>query len=304
MNKQVCLFASAIAVGLVAIAGKPAAADTCLTQPNLRADGGRWYYRVDRPTHRKCWYQQTPRTEARSTTSSRPSPAKSNSLSSWLPSFSTALTRKTPDVGVQEEAHGPRSAEPALERSSRWRLRAARRGDADRAHNRRANEEQLRATQVEPDNSRVLHAEPDSRRQEVDPAVLRAAREDQDSLRVQSNGSNDARARAIEPEGWRTRRGINPDNGRGAQVDPEDPQLNLIDLNGVHARNATSFTKGDRLQPKAGPTVAAPPSPQASPQVSIPVQVKAGVSLLDAAQREALFQEFLRTQERQWVRFW
>jgi len=304
MKKPGCLFASAIAAGLVAIAGKPAAADTCLTQPNLRADGGHWYYRVDRPTHRKCWYQQTRRTEARSTTSSPPSPVKSNDLSSWLSSFSTAVTRKTPNVGVQEEAHEPRSAEPAPERSSRWRLRAARRGDADRAHNRRANVEQLRATQVDPDNSRALRAESDSRRQDVDPAVLRAAPEDQASLWVQSNGSNNARARAIEPGGSRTRRGINPDNGRGAQVDPDDSQLNLVDLNGVHAWSATSFTKGDRLQPKAGPTVAAPPTPQAPPQVSTPVQVKAGVSILDAAQREALFQEFLRTQERQWVRFW
>jgi hypothetical protein len=296
MNKQGRLFASAIAAGLVAIAGKPAAADTCLTQPNLRADGGRWYYRVDRPTHRKCWYQQTPRTEARSTTSSRPSPAKSNSLSSWLSSFSTAVTRKTPDVGAQEEAHGPRSAEPAPERSSRWRLRAARRGDADRSHNRAANVEQLRATQVDPNNSGALRTEFESRRQDVDPAVLRSAREDQDSLRVQSNGSNNARARAIEPEGSRTRRGVNPDNDRGAQVDADDSQLNLVDLNGVHARGATSFTKGDRLQPKAGPSVAEPPIPQAPPQVSIPVQ--------NAAQREALFQEFLRTQERLRIRFW
>jgi hypothetical protein len=304
MKKQGCLFASAIAAGLVAIAGKPAAADTCLTQPNLRADGGHWYYRIDRPTHRKCWYQQTPRTDARSTTSSPPTTAKSNGLSSWLSSFSTAVTRKTPNVGVQEEeAHEPRSAEPAPERSSRWRLRAARRGDADRARNRRANVERLRATQVDPDNSRALRAESDSHRQDVDPAVLRAAREDQDSFRVQSSGSNNARARPIEPEGSRTR-GINPDNGRGAQVDPDDSQLNLIDLNGVHARSATSFTKGDRLQPKAVPTVAEPPPPQAPPQVSMPVQVKAGVSALDAAQREALFQEFLRTQERQWVRFW
>jgi hypothetical protein len=121
---------------------------------------------------------------------------------------------------------------------------------------------------------------------------------------MQRNGSNNARARAIEPEGSRTRRGINPDNGRGAQVGPDDSQLNRFDLNGVHALSATSFAKGDRLQPNAVPTVAVPPTPQAPPQVSMPVQLKAGVFALDAVQREVLFQEFLRTQERQWVRFW
>ena len=199
--------------------------------------------------------------------------AKSNDLSSWLSSFSTAVTRKTP-------------------------------GDVDRSHSRHANVEPLRAKHIDPNISRAPRAKSDSRKQDVDPAVLRAAREDQDSFRVQSSGSNNAPARAIEPEGSRTRRGISPDNGRSAQVDLDDSQLNLFDLNGVHARSATSFTKGDRLQPKVVPTVAEPPTPQAPPQVSMPVQVKAGVSGLDAAQREALFQEFLRTQERQWVRFW
>jgi hypothetical protein len=201
---------------------------------------------------------------------------------------------------VQEEVREPRSAESARERSSRWRLRAARRGDAERSHNRRANVEQLRTTQVDPDNSRALHAESDSHRQDVDPT---AAREDQYSLRVESNGSNNARESAIEPEGSRTRRGINP--GRGAQaIDPDDSPLNRFDWNSVHPRSAMSFTKGDRLLLKAVPTVAELPIPQSPLQVSVPAQVKAGVSALDAAQREALFQEFQRTQGRQWVRFW
>src|SRR5204863_1238939 len=79
MKKNTCLFASAIAVGLVAFTGKPAVA-TCLTQPNLRADGSHWYYRFDRQTHRKCWYQQT---------SSKVAPSDNSSPS--LSAYSQAL---------------------------------------------------------------------------------------------------------------------------------------------------------------------------------------------------------------------
>src|SRR5436189_6167574 len=33
------------------------AADRCVTEPNLRAaQGGHWYYRVDRVKNRKCWF--------------------------------------------------------------------------------------------------------------------------------------------------------------------------------------------------------------------------------------------------------
>ena len=309
MKKQGCLFMSAIAAVLVAIAGKPAAADICLTQPNVRADGGHWYYRIDRPRHRKCWYQQPSRREARSATSSPPSsaaaqapstsPSSANSygLHSWLSSIGAALTGKAQSIAAQdEEAHVARSAEPAPRR----RLRAARQGDADRSHSRRATVEQLRAKQVDPDNFRAMRAESDSRRPDVDQAVLRAAPEDQDSFRAQSNGANNARARAksIDQEDSRTR--INSDNGRGAQANPDNSPLNRFDWDGVQARSATSLTKGDSLQSKAVPTatVGEPLTRQAPPQVS-----KAGVSALDGAQREALFQEFLRWQERQSLRF-
>src|SRR4051794_40120173 len=33
------------------------AAETCRSKPDVRAEGGHWYYRVDRPTNRRCWYQ-------------------------------------------------------------------------------------------------------------------------------------------------------------------------------------------------------------------------------------------------------
>jgi hypothetical protein len=218
MKKRGCLFVSAIAAGLVAIAGKPTAAD-CLTQPNLRADGGHWYYRIDRPTNRKCWYQQTSRTEVRSVTSSPPASPPSSAKSQGI---STS-----------------RAVEPEGSR-----VRLANQGNATAG------------------------------RTEVN-----------------------AGAKGIDQEDSRTQ-GINP--GRGAQVDPDDSPLNRFDWDSVHARSAISLTKGDRLLPKA-PTVTEVPTPQAPFQMSVPAQVKAGASALDAGQREALFQEFLRWQDR---RFW
>ena len=144
MKIERCLFASAIAVGLVAF--KPAVA-TCLTQPNLRADSGHWRYRVDGPTHRKCWYQQTSSKVAPSATSSPSSSANSQALPAsrsspssdlfaWLSSISAAITNNVPSVVALNEAHDARSAEPAPEPSSRSRPRATQR---DRSHNRDAN---------------------------------------------------------------------------------------------------------------------------------------------------------------------
>jgi hypothetical protein len=164
-------------------------------------------------------------------------------------------------------------------------------------------------TNVDPDNSPAPRAE-------YDPAVLRAAREDQDSFRVQSRRRNNARARAIELDGTgpanqespagraevnaqvenAPMRGINPDNGR---VGPQESPLNRFDWDGARARSAV-VSKGDRL---AAPTEAEPPKPQAPPPVSVPVPASAGVFASPTA-RETLFQEFLRWQERQSIRFW
>src|SRR5258706_13044446 len=102
-KKQGCL--SAIAAGLVMIAGNSAGAGICLTQPNLGADGGHWYYRIDRPTQRKCWYQQTSRTEARRATSSPPSSAKSRALST---------SRANEPEGSRVQLASPRSATVGL----------------------------------------------------------------------------------------------------------------------------------------------------------------------------------------------
>jgi hypothetical protein len=168
------LFASAIAVGLVVFAGKPAGA-TCLTQPDLRAHGGRWHYRIDRPTQRKCWYQQTSSIVAPSAPSSpslwaasqalpaSPSLASSD-LFAWLSSISAAITSNVASVGAQNEAQDARSSEPARDPSSRSHLRPAQR---DRSHNRRPDVEQVSAKHVKPHNSRALQADAGSGSQDV-----------------------------------------------------------------------------------------------------------------------------------------
>ena len=47
------LFALGASVGMPT----DARADDCLIAPKTSApEGGRWYYRTDRPTQRKCWY--------------------------------------------------------------------------------------------------------------------------------------------------------------------------------------------------------------------------------------------------------
>jgi hypothetical protein len=51
----VILAASVVAIALSATSGR--AADECLRGPNATApSGSHWYYRVDRPTGRHCWY--------------------------------------------------------------------------------------------------------------------------------------------------------------------------------------------------------------------------------------------------------
>jgi hypothetical protein len=45
------------AVSAVGVSHSATAATSCLSKPNRTASaGGHWYYRIDRATHRKCWY--------------------------------------------------------------------------------------------------------------------------------------------------------------------------------------------------------------------------------------------------------
>jgi hypothetical protein len=94
------------------------------------------------------------------------------------------------------------------------------------------------------------------------------------------------------------------ENGRDDRGAADDTPLNRFDWGGARA-SANSSTKGDRIPSKAVPTVAVEPfALEVAPQVSTAAPAKSGVSALDHAQREALFQEFLRWQERQRVRLW
>lgn len=57
-------FAGAVAAGVFALVVVADATSTvqaaeCLLEPNLqKPGGGRWFYRTDRVTNRKCWYQK------------------------------------------------------------------------------------------------------------------------------------------------------------------------------------------------------------------------------------------------------
>jgi hypothetical protein len=61
MPMRMALFVTAIftvSLGAVSVTVRAShAADDCLTKPNAAApQGSHWYYRVDRTTHRECWY--------------------------------------------------------------------------------------------------------------------------------------------------------------------------------------------------------------------------------------------------------
>jgi hypothetical protein len=58
MPTRMALFVTAMfTISLEMVSVNVRAADDCLTKPNAAApQGSHWYYRVDRTTHRECWY--------------------------------------------------------------------------------------------------------------------------------------------------------------------------------------------------------------------------------------------------------
>jgi hypothetical protein len=49
------VLASVVSTAIACVAAR--AADDCLNEPNHQTrPGGHWYYRIERPNHRKCWY--------------------------------------------------------------------------------------------------------------------------------------------------------------------------------------------------------------------------------------------------------
>ena len=65
-----------VAVGIAGMIGTPArAADECIAAPNApSAKGHHWYYRIDRATQRKCWYQRAQDAVAQRPARSAPPP--------------------------------------------------------------------------------------------------------------------------------------------------------------------------------------------------------------------------------------
>ena len=74
-----------IAVGIAGMIGTPArAADECIAAPNApSAKGHRWYYRIDRATKRKCWYQRAQ--DAVAQRPARPAPPPKQQMADAVP---------------------------------------------------------------------------------------------------------------------------------------------------------------------------------------------------------------------------
>ena len=87
------------------------AADDCITKPNAIAPpGSHWYYRVDRSSHRECWYLGPEGREVRTHAHPDGSPARSH------PSNTMSTQPQTPTPAEKAEApgDGPLAAEPVL----------------------------------------------------------------------------------------------------------------------------------------------------------------------------------------------
>src|SRR5215471_13365671 len=77
MQKRLALFvfAALLAIPLTDLPGH-AASDECLAGPNRSApEGKHWYYRLDRDTHRKCWYLGEQGTKVRQAARAKPARA-------------------------------------------------------------------------------------------------------------------------------------------------------------------------------------------------------------------------------------
>jgi hypothetical protein len=102
--------ARSVSLGLalyVGTSGLAHAIDDCLTQPNLKAGGGHWYYRIDRTTHRKCWYQEqagakmtTPAAPPAAATATVPGADSQGGIVSAISSMFGAAT--TPNASARE----------------------------------------------------------------------------------------------------------------------------------------------------------------------------------------------------------
>src|SRR5665213_2643205 len=116
MPNRTATFVSAIIASFLAAApfasmsqGATPAADTCLASPNNQASqGGHWYYRIEHPSNRHCWYlrgEQTTVSNASASASSKsPSPEAATALPGSVANAHAELTspqtRSDQDAGI------------------------------------------------------------------------------------------------------------------------------------------------------------------------------------------------------------
>jgi hypothetical protein len=119
----VLVLASLLAASIVDGTVRAAGADTCLEKPNLQAtEGGHWYYRVDRPTHRKCWYQAGSGTRVVSAAprqvpqQAKPSPSSSQppKIIAWLSEIAASVTGANSSAANSSAANSSASVTGAV----------------------------------------------------------------------------------------------------------------------------------------------------------------------------------------------
>ena len=174
------------------------AAETCLTKPNLRADqGGHWYYRVDRVTKRKCWYQQASGWESRDarllrrTAEQDPNPV----VSWWVASVAALATRTTSNTIEQDTAFRNSRVAEIPERTFKRRSRTAWRADSDaRIAGRDANARRLESKANERETAVPVPPSSPARQAPTSAPLDALQREGlfQDFLRWQERRSNPA----------------------------------------------------------------------------------------------------------------
>jgi hypothetical protein len=149
-------------LALSAAAPQAALAADCVARPTLQAgEAGHWRYRLNRLSHRKCWYVQAePSSVAPPTADSRPAGTEPTSLTSFFSSLvpawqSIASIRRQPDADAAAT-----SPAPSIDTAAPPRKSAA-------APHKRALDAS-RAARLAP--SHQFHAEHTDHQHQLDPA--------------------------------------------------------------------------------------------------------------------------------------
>ena len=191
------VLAAAVTTAAVLTSHAAFAAEPCLTRPDLRAvEGGHWYYRVDRVTKRKCWYQQASGSESRDARLLRRTAEQDpNPVVSWVASVAALATGTSSNTIEQDTAfRNSRSAE-IPERTFKRRSRTAWRADSDaRIAGRDANARRLESKAIERETAVPVPPSPPARQAPTSAPLDALQREGlfQDFLRWQERRSNPA----------------------------------------------------------------------------------------------------------------